>query len=898
MVAFLQSGAFPLNGKLWSWTASPKGRPLRCERTRKLSWRRGRGSWSVRASHSGETDPRLVQLGGTDRTGTSGDHERLLWEALERDVSEAETVGKLPQPLRTELLSKIREFVEEVAQRQSVHDLKSADFALKDEALAPDSQWQLVEPNEPSDAVRSTQPRRASSFGPAADCLTQSPRDRLASQPGGADFNQNGQERLAGINTSGVDSPEKRSVCPPTAVHRRSTVSVHAEEWTWSDDSAYDPVDGANENRPEQQLNSDTPNPIRGSAKDPSERDIKAQESAHHATEDREILSELSEVEHANDDRTLDTRDAYGRMQQRLRPASRTQMRMDVPGNDTQRAREDARIGPEQPVSQASMRPGKRYRRRTGNGTRVGIATPEPEQPPASRALPERLAKDAHDSATDEEVFRLARMYYAQFRGMLSLALREVSECNAERWNRRERLTSRLRSTLEGAIALLGEAGTERLVTTNDMNDLLSCLAGLRFLDELEEVLELMESRNIPRDNRTYTLVLDALCKAKRIDTAIDIFENYVVRGAAQDGAPCGGRHQRSSRVHPTLVMYNILIGGCARTLRLDKAFEFFERLQSPPDNFSPDTHTYCALLDACARCSNTELALHVFEEIERKGEQIDSAVYGALLAAVARSGDRRLAFAVRGLMRRRGLAPTTAVFANLMELCAADGDYLSGFALLREMRAWGRDPTHPIYVNLMNACGRSGQPEYAMAVLDLMKSNGVAPSESAYCALIDAWARIKRLDRAFGVWRDMRAGGFEPRLRTASALLSACRRCKNLQVAHWLYQALRAELARERRTTETSEDGTNSLASQQVQIFRTMMELACDVGDYRHAVLIYLTDAAQSGLLESKHARLALRSSLRRLRQAVFRCSANGDDMETLRNAFRNLVDARAAQI
>jgi pentatricopeptide repeat protein len=454
----------------------------------------------------------------------------------------------------------------------------------------------------------------------------------------------------------------------------------------------------------------------------------------------------------------------------------------------------------------------------------------------------------------------------------------------------------RLSPMLHDAISLLGEAGIEKLVTTGDINDLLSCLSRLRLLGKLEEVFELTESRGIPRDNRTYSLMIDALCKAKKIDAAIDIFENYVVRAAALDAMSVSGRHQRTTRVYPTIVMYNMLIAGCARTLRLDKAFEFFERMQSPPDNFEPDSYTYCALLDACAKCSNTELALHVFDEIERKGSRVDNAVYGALMGAVARAGDRRLAFAVWGLMRRRGLTPSNAVFVYLMEICAADGDYLRGFELLREMRAWNRAPTFQIYSSLMHACGNGGQPEYAMAVLERMKLDGITPSELTYCILIEAWSRIQRLDRAFGVFRDMRADGIQPRMRTANALLAACWHCQNLQAAHWLYIALRSELDRKRNARSISAEDLDPSMKPWALAISTLIELSCDAGEHDHAVSTYLADAAKLGLLQAAHLRSVLRPSLKRLRDALFRQARAGTRSLELRDRFLGIVGSEEA--
>ncbi|KAF6002696.1 hypothetical protein F1559_001892 [Cyanidiococcus yangmingshanensis] len=510
-------------------------------------------------------------------------------------------------------------------------------------------------------------------------------------------------------------------------------------------------------------------------------------------------------------------------------------------------------------------------------------------QPFGSSEVSDRRTKDERMTEPVDDPVEDARMRYAQFRGMLSLALREISEYRSVQRDRRDPRIGRLSSMLDDAISLLNEAGIEKLVTTSDINDLLSCLGRLRLLNRLEEVFELTELRGVLRDNRTYSLVIGALCKAKRIDAAIEIFENYVVRAAAQEAMSANGRHQRTNRVYPTIVMYNMLIAGCARTLRLDKAFEFFERMQSPPDNFTPDSYTYCALLDACAKCNNTELALHVFDEIERKGSRVDGAVYGALMGAVARSGDRRLAFAIWGLMQRRGLTPSNVIFVYLMEVCAADGDYLRGFELLREMSAWNRTPNLQIYTSLMNACGRGGQPEYAMAVLERMKLQGISPSEASYCVLIEAWSHIRRLDRAFGVLRDMRADGVEPRMRTANALLTACWRCRNLQAAHWLYAALRAGLYSDRYSQSMQvEDLDLKLWAHATSV---LIELACDAGDYHRAVITYLADAFKLGLMQTASLRSVLRPSLNKLRDALFRENPIGDAPSELQSAFLNLV-------
>eukprot|EP00166_Cyanidium_caldarium_P004603 ctg_497.g157 len=205
----------------------------------------------------------------------------------------------------------------------------------------------------------------------------------------------------------------------------------------------------------------------------------------------------------------------------------------------------------------------------------------------------------------------------------------------------------------------------------------------------LLRALELVRSNNISAYLTTVELsdLMLGFCRLRLLPRVMEAFKlvTALASGGGGDvlfrqvrgprGAEAAARRpgQRAC-LPPTVVMYNTLIAGFARSQRLDMALAYYARLKASPWRLRPDRFTFSTLLDACARACDIERALQLFEEMQALGVHADEVVYATVMDAAARAGRRRLAMALAGLMVRRGLPPNDIIMAMLIGSCAADG--------------------------------------------------------------------------------------------------------------------------------------------------------------------------------------------------------------------------------
>ena len=494
---------------------------------------------------------------------------------------------------------------------------------------------------------------------------------------------------------------------------------------------------------------------------------------------------------------------------------------------------------------------------------------------------------------------------YAEFRAALYAGMRG-SKATPQNGSRplTKTAASATRCLLR-ALELVRSNNISAYLTTAELSDLMLGFCRLRLLPRVMEAFKLVTVLGLQHTPKTYSVLIDALCKSRRVEAAMYFFDKYVDHEGAEAAARRPG--QRAC-LPPTVVMYNTLIAGFARSQRLDMALAYYARLKASPWRLRPDHFTFSTLLDACARACDIERALQLFEEMQALGVHADEAVYATVMDAAGRAGHRRLAMALAGLMVRRGLPPNDIIMAMLIGSCAVDGACPQAFALFRQIRQWGWRPTAYAYTNLIVVCCQSGRPHLAMVMLGMMRRDGLRPSGITYAELVNGWAACDRLDRAFGVVREMRRDRFEPNTLTLNALLEACRRCGNLQAAHWVYVAMQRELRVRRALLADATAAAASTAAAMWPVmsrepnaatYATVIRLASDLGQHRLAVMHYVRDAIEQGLLNSHTYRTTLAGCIRELCEASLpelweagagrtRVDLDAEAQEVLRQALR----------
>ena len=197
---------------------------------------------------------------------------------------------------------------------------------------------------------------------------------------------------------------------------------------------------------------------------------------------------------------------------------------------------------------------------------------------------------------------------------------------------------------------------------------------------------EMRVNGDITPDKNTYTLLIDAACKAGMPEKAFEAFShmresgvevetstlNRLIHAAGLNGTKDESSVQatlelyeamKKAEIKPDVITYGSLISTCAKARDGDTAIKMYEEMRAA--GIEPNRILFNVLISALGRCDRSEEAIHYFEtmvEMSKKNQALTPhrETYAALFDAILGSGGVELAIAKQSLE-----SGATASFVN-----------------------------------------------------------------------------------------------------------------------------------------------------------------------------------------------------------------------------------------
>ena len=299
-------------------------------------------------------------------------------------------------------------------------------------------------------------------------------------------------------------------------------------------------------------------------------------------------------------------------------------------------------------------------------------------------------------------------------------------------------------------------------------------------------------------------------------------------------------------KLEPNIVTYNSLLDACRRVGDLDAALEAKAQLdesgltldvrtytpliatvgrkassasgaKDPSMAFAflnemvdldirPNGMTYSALIDVCARCGRTDMALKGLRTmlrqkaserraLRKKGNRKTYALFNevgawtSVINALGKAGRVDTVMRLFQSMPKTGVQPNTVTCGCLVDSLLRHGRTTDTLNVLRYMKREGIAPSEVMYTSLMTSAGRMAEIEnkqrWKGAILedDLLIGGGDTKAIEVYTALMktlteESTAKDKentQLMKVFLVFQEMKEAGAKPDLACFNALLRAC---------------------------------------------------------------------------------------------------------------------------
>ncbi|KAL3737592.1 hypothetical protein ACJRO7_019173 [Eucalyptus globulus] len=294
----------------------------------------------------------------------------------------------------------------------------------------------------------------------------------------------------------------------------------------------------------------------------------------------------------------------------------------------------------------------------------------------------------------------------------------------------------------------------------------------------MNELMIKMKEINIPPDIVTLGILINHLCKSRRVDDALEVFERICTK--QEEGLSC----------KPDTVIYNCLIDGLCKVGRLDEGAELLRKL-TLQDGCKPNVITYNCLIDGYCKCCEIDKARQLFDQMSEEGVQPNVVTVNILVDGMCKFG--RVGHAVEFLkdMKVRGLSPNVRTYTSLIKAFCNVNNFEKAMELFREMSRSGCSPDSVAYYTLISGLCNAGRMDDASSVATELKAAGFSLDVVCYNNLIGGFCRKNKLEEAYEMLKEMESSGVKPDTVTYNCLLSYFGKTGNLTTANKLMRQM-----------------------------------------------------------------------------------------------------------
>ncbi|CAG8560295.1 8286_t:CDS:1, partial [Scutellospora calospora] len=249
-----------------------------------------------------------------------------------------------------------------------------------------------------------------------------------------------------------------------------------------------------------------------------------------------------------------------------------------------------------------------------------------------------------------------------------------------------------------------------------------------------------MQKQNILPNTITYNIMIKAISKLSKSDTAMAIYREMVERNIKRDEKT-----------------FTMLFCVCSVRRNVPQAHQFYKFMFN--EGLQPDVYTYNAYINVIARnakdLKELQKAIDVITQMKEKGVKPTLVTYNILIKALQAMGKRTDALHLFNQMELEGIKPNSSTL---------EGIGITGLqALLKLRNTYKVTPNHTDFNTCMDQALKESKYNDAMEILSYMQNCGFKPNVSTYSILMNAHIRQKDMFRAMELFFAMKNDNVEP---------------------------------------------------------------------------------------------------------------------------------------
>ncbi|KAL6899356.1 hypothetical protein ACP4OV_006014 [Aristida adscensionis] len=346
---------------------------------------------------------------------------------------------------------------------------------------------------------------------------------------------------------------------------------------------------------------------------------------------------------------------------------------------------------------------------------------------------------------------------------------------------------------------LLSDMHCRGMVTVETVAKSIRRLAGARRWKDAILLFDRLDDMGLERNTETMNVLLDALCKERKVEVAREVFVvltphiasdaytfNIFVHGWCSvrriDEAMWTIEEMKNRGFAPSVITYTAVLEAYCKQRNFRRAYEVLDSMDS--QGCHPNVITYTMIMTSLAKCERFEEALSISHRMKSSGCKPDTLFYNSLINLLGKAGHLFEASQVfRVEMPRNGVPRNLTTYNTMISILCQYGRDDDALSVLKEMEAQSCKPDLQTYRPLLRLfLSRRGQGDAVQHLLgELINKSGLGLDLDTFTLLIHGLCRIGETDWAYRLYDEMVSSEIVPRHQTCEMLLSETQR-KNME--------------------------------------------------------------------------------------------------------------------
>mmetsp|Transcript_81527 Transcript_81527/g.149165 ORF Transcript_81527/g.149165 Transcript_81527/m.149165 type:complete len:1018 (-) Transcript_81527:339-3392(-) len=327
---------------------------------------------------------------------------------------------------------------------------------------------------------------------------------------------------------------------------------------------------------------------------------------------------------------------------------------------------------------------------------------------------------------------------------------------------------------VHGALALLDNSGVDVCSDEVLLNSVLECCIRHHVHRRLEYVIDAFNKSSMQPTVHTYGCLIKACSTLKRVDKCWEFWQKMADERALE----------------PNDIVLGCMLDALVCNECIEQAVTLFKKWQV---KVPASTIMYSTLIKGFANSRQASRAMDMWYEMKEAKVPMNTVVYNALIDSQARIGLMDEVGLLLQSMEQNGCRPDSVTYSLIVKGYCFKGNLDKAFGVLKEMQQNQMVQDSVIYNTLLGGCVRLNRMDLADALLEDMEKFSVTPSNFTLGILVKMHGRRKQLHKAFEVFEEIpKKHGLKPNAQVKTCLMCACLINHDIGAAFKVFEGIR----------------------------------------------------------------------------------------------------------